>query len=171
MNDRIYLIGFMGSGKSYIGKLLAQALDYRFVDLDEYIVQISSFPNIPQIFEQKGEAYFRQLERQALKDSQNWDKVVIATGGGSPCQKDNMQKINAFGFSVFLDPPLDILVERLLPERLHRPLIANLGESELKEFVVDLLKKRRPFYEQANVRIRAFEKEEIIDKISAYLKY
>lgn len=160
----------MGSGKSYIGKRLAQELNYSFVDLDDYIVGQSSYSSIPKIFEQQGEAFFRQLEQQALIDSQNWEKVVIATGGGSPCQGKNIQLINESGYSIFLDPPIDILLQRLLQERAKRPLITDLREDELQEFIEELLKKRRPFYSQAKIAINNKTATNIIKGILGFLQ-
>lgn len=162
---RIYLLGFMGSGKSHIGKRLAQELNYSFVDLDDYIVEQSPYSSIAEIFEQQGEAYFRQLEQQALVDSQAWEQLVIATGGGSPCKANNIQLIKAAGFSVFLDPPLPTLAKRLWPERAQRPLIAKLKKKELENVIAKLLKKRRMYYEQADLQLRLATAEAIINKI------
>ncbi len=167
--NRIYLLGFMGAGKSYIGKLLAQQLNYSFIDLDDYIVEQSAFDSIPEIFEQKGEPYFRQLERQSLVDSQSWKKVVIATGGGSPYQGNNIQLIKNAGYSIFLDPPISILQERLWPERAKRPLIANLKKQEVEAYIAELLIKRRPFYEQANVILDEIDESKIIESLLVHL--
>ncbi|AKD05531.1 shikimate kinase [Pontibacter korlensis] len=147
---RIFLVGMMGSGKTTLGRQLAQWLNYAFVDLDEHIVQQQG-QSIAQIFEQQGQEYFRKLERQALEELvQKYERVVISTGGGAPCFFDNIYFINLHGESFFLDVPVEELVQRLLTQgQEERPLLAGKNIAELKSYLTETLTYRRQFYERA----------------------
>ena len=109
---RIHLIGFMGSGKSYLGKQLAKELQWNFIDLDTYL-ENKEAKTITQIFEEGGEALFRQLERDYLTATGDFEKTVIATGGGCPCFYDNMEWMDVSGQTVYLKTPVSILVNRI----------------------------------------------------------
>jgi shikimate kinase len=137
----IYLIGMMGSGKTTIGKYLAQGLNYRFVDTDQTIEAIAKKP-ITQIFQQSGETYFRELETKVLAELSVYTRSVIATGGGIIQQQINWSYLR-HGLIVWLDVDLEILKKRLVKDD-TRPLADKL-ES--------LLTTRRPLYAQADIRI------------------
>ncbi len=145
----IFLVGFMGSGKSYTGRRLAEARGRRFVDLDT-VIEAHAGMDIPAIFAQHGETGFRAMERTCLHQMADVpEPVIVATGGGAPCFFDNMAWMNAHGHTIWLNPPLEVLVERLLPERAHRPLLAAIPEEELASFIRERLDARRVWYAQA----------------------
>ena len=148
MQDTIYLIGFMGSGKSHVGKKLAAALYYPFVDLDS-LIESASGMSIREIFTQYGEAYFRLLERRVLHDTAFGPKRIVATGGGTPCFFDNMQWINRHGVAIYLKPTPEVLAERLWRGRAKRPLLAGLDKDELLPFIERKLAERAGYYHQA----------------------
>ncbi len=148
---RIFLLGFMGSGKSYTGIRLAQQLEFPFVDLDAYI-EDKYDKSIDQLFEESGEEGFRLLEKASLKDMDQYENVVVATGGGTPCFFDNMSWMKNHGITIFLDLPPYILEQRLLQGMDHRPLIKNLKkQGDLRNFIESKLETRRPFYQQADI--------------------
>lgn len=146
----IYLIGFMGSGKSHTGQQLARALDLAFVDLDDRIETLAQC-SIAQLFEHKGEAYFRELEAQALRATLADDPAIISCGGGTPCFYDNMAWIKANGLSVYLQASVSLLVQRLKKGQEHRPLIRGLNEVELAAFIAERVTQREVFYTQAEI--------------------
>jgi shikimate kinase len=146
----IFLIGMPSSGKSTLGKRIADVLHYRFLDTDKLIVRDEG-QSISDIFAQKGEAYFREAERRILRTIRPGSNLVVSTGGGMPCFHDNMAYINATGISVFLDVPVEVLVQRMVAHAQEdRPLYSpNNPEllSSLQKRYVD----RLPFYSQANL--------------------
>lgn len=146
----IYLIGFMGSGKSHTGQQLARALELPFVDLDERIETLAQC-SIAQLFEQKGEAYFRELEAQALRATLADDPSVISCGGGTPCFYENMAWIKAHGLSIYLQASVPLLVQRLKKGQEHRPLIRGFNETELATFIAERVEQREVFYTQAEI--------------------
>ena len=169
---KIVLVGYMGSGKSTIGKMLAKKLGIRFIDLDEYI-EVSEQMCIPEIFDTKGEIYFRKKEHEYLKeimDSQ--DNVVLSTGGGTPCYGENMNAVLEATSNVFyLKASINGLLERLIAEKEYRPLIANIPNQELPEFIGKHLFERSFFYSQAHHSITTDGKniEEIVTQITGLL--
>jgi shikimate kinase len=156
---RIYLVGMPGSGKTTLGKSLASKLKYTFVDLDERIVHTESMP-ISDIFSQKGEEYFRKLERSLLLATGKEDNIIIATGGGAPCFYNNMEEINRMGISLFLQIPLEQLVQRVYPGKNQtqiRPLFAEKNESEIMQTLQAMWQKRSPFYQKAHILLTSKE--------------
>ncbi len=151
---KIFLIGFMGSGKSTIGKGLAKTLQFNFTDLDCYIEKRSS-KSIKQIFTEKGEQYFRGLERDFLQEVILKENIVIATGGGTPCFYNNMQIILDNGISVYLRMQAKDLAERLCKEKNKRPLIDKFSCNKLDEFISSRLIEREKFYLKATHIINA----------------
>jgi shikimate kinase len=139
----------MGSGKSTMGRALASQLDLTFIDLDSFLEE-KYFKTIPQIFAEEGEEGFRKKERKVLEEVCSFDNVIVATGGGAPCFFDNMELMNESGYCIFLDVHISSLVNRLLHARIERPLIKGKSPEELREFIEELMKKRRPFYEKAH---------------------
>ncbi|MEO1514123.1 MAG: shikimate kinase [Bacteroidota bacterium] len=146
---QIFLIGFMGAGKSHTGRRLAQSLGFVFVDLDQYIQQKAG-KSISEIFAAEGEAYFRELERDCLKEQQE-ESLVVACGGGTPCFFDNMDWMNRQGITIFLDTHPSLILMRLQKGAAKRPLVAGKTREELQGYIEEKLAERRPFYEQASV--------------------
>ena len=149
---RIYLVGYMGSGKSTLGRKLAGFTGYHFIDLDKYIEE-RQCRTVPQIFAEEGEAAFREKERKALQEVSEFSDVVVATGGGAPCFYDNMEVMNRTGITIFLDIAPEILAKRLMKSKTERPLIKGKSPEELQKFIAENLARRRPFYELARIRI------------------
>jgi len=145
---RIFLIGFMGCGKSTMGRALSASLNLMFIDLDTFLEE-RYFKSIPQIFAEEGEESFRRKERKVLEEVAAFDNVIVATGGGAPCFFDNMELMNNSGFCIFLDVEIDSLVTRLLRAKTERPLIKGKSPDELRLFIEGMMQKRRPFYEKA----------------------
>lgn len=146
---KIYLIGFMGCGKSTIGRELADLLGYAFVDLDEHIE--AQGRSIAEIFETEGEKAFRDLERDALAQLSGMVDTVIATGGGTPCFHDNLEWMQATGMTIYLNTAPDVLFERLKTETEHRPLVATLNDDELSYFIHTKIQERSSFYDNSEV--------------------
>ena len=146
---RLFLIGYMCAGKTTIGTALAQQLGYRFIDLDQYIEQLEG-KSVSAIFADKGEAYFRQLEKKALLDMFLQEGVVVATGGGTPCQGNNMALMNQHGITVFLNPSLDELANRLAIGKQTRPLLKDKTDAEMHLFIEKMMQQRLPYYRQAH---------------------
>lgn len=147
----IFLIGYMASGKTTLGHALAEATGLRFVDLDQYIEE-NAGRTITQIFQDKGEAHFRQLETLSLEQltAAGDDDLIIACGGGTPCFGDNMAMMNSHGTSVWLNAPTEVIVRRLIAERSSRPLVARLSDGgELETYVAENLIRRTPHYSKA----------------------
>jgi shikimate kinase len=148
MDSRIFLIGFMGSGKSTLGAQLARRLDYRFVDMDLLIEETAEM-SIPEIFDEHGEEVFRKWERDILQELCQGEKIVISTGGGAPCHAGMMELMNTNGSTIYLKLTPEALLRRLITSRTDRPLIRGKSEAELLEFIKSLLEKREEFYLRA----------------------
>ena len=148
--NNIVLVGFPGAGKSTVGKRLANRLDMDFIDLDLYIEE-KYHTAIPLLFQRYGESAFRTLEYAALLEVLSLDNCVIATGGGTPCQKDAMEQINAHSLSVYLQLTEDQIVEHLLTSKKKRPLTHLMKESELREYVNKTLAIREKYYLQSHI--------------------
>ena len=167
---RIYLIGFMGGGKSYISKELSRVLDYPVVDLDETIERRAGM-SIVQLFKQYGEAHFRRLEQEALHSTAEESPLIIATGGGTPCFFDNIEWMNKNGITVYLNTDESLLFKRLSPQKHHRPLLKNLSSSELKAYIHNKLEERSIYYQQAKLIIPiSFNDPLIAFKIAEQIK-
>ena len=150
---RIYLIGYMGSGKSTLGKELAGKLGLSFIDLDRYLEK-KYLKTVPKLFEDEGEARFREKERACLVEVSSFGDMVIATGGGAPCFFDNMDVMNRTGDCIFLDVDCETLASRLLRAKNERPLLRARKEKDLVSSVRKMMAERRPFYEKARYIIR-----------------
>lgn len=159
---RIYLIGFMGSGKSYTGRRLAEYLGYPFADLDA-LIESREGKSISLIFEQDGEEHFRAIEADVLRATQALSTAIIACGGGTPCYHDNMQWMNDQGMTVFLDVPENILLERLEREADHRPVLQT-GTS-IRAVIQSKLSERRSFYEQAHLLLKPQDGNEDVARL------
>lgn len=151
---RIFLIGFMGSGKSYTGKRLAALLGYAFYDLDALIEEREECA-VSDIFHDKGEVYFRELESRILRETASLTNAVISCGGGTPCFHQNMDWMNAHGITIWLDPPEEVIYRRLQRKPHKRPLLAGLEtEEQWLAFIETKLAERGPYYNQAQVVYR-----------------
>ncbi len=157
---KIVLVGYMGSGKTTIGKMVAKALKYKFLDLDEYI-ENSEKKSISEIFREKGEVYFRKKENQYLNEilaiNENF---VLSVGGGTPCFGTNMTDINkTTKNSFYIRVSISELVSRLASQKAKRPLIAHLSDKELPEFIAKHLFERSYFYNQAHHIVHNYNKD------------
>lgn len=153
-NIKIVLVGLPGSGKSTLGGELAKQLGFPFYDLDDLIVQQEK-KSIPDIFYEKGEGYFRQAETKALEKQLDSDEgMVLATGGGAPCFNDNMDRINQKAISVFLDVPMQEIIQRMTANEVAlRPLFQGLDAGEIAAKLTDLYTARLSYYEQAKIKL------------------
>lgn len=146
--SRYFLIGYMGSGKTTYGKLMAKELNLTFIDLDVYI-ESEERKTIDQIFKEIGEEGFRLLEKKALRAVSEIENVILATGGGTPCFFDNMEFMNSKGQTIYLRTSVRELRDRLKMSKSKRPLISGKDLRELEDFIAENLEKREPFYLKA----------------------
>jgi shikimate kinase len=158
---KVYLVGFMGSGKSFIGQQLATLLEYLFVDTDN-LIENTEGSSVAELFEKIGETAFRKIESDRLKGLSKWDNIIVATGGGAPCFYDNMQFINDSGITVYLKTNPQLLLKRLLPEIDKRPLLKGKTEAELLSFIESKVAEREAFYGQADIIIHQEDNEQNI---------
>jgi len=156
----------MGSGKSVIGKKLSEVLNYNYLDLDEYI-QLKENKTITDVFEVKGEIYFRKIESKYLKEIiEDTYNTVISLGGGTPCYGENMSIIKTAdnASSIYLKTSISVLSERLFSEKDHRPLISHIqNKDELIEFIGKHMFERSPYYNQSDIVLDTDQKS--IDKV------
>ena len=148
--ERIFLIGYMGAGKTTVGRKLAKELDLSFIDLDLYI-EGRYHRSIRQLFAERGEEGFRDIERRLLHEVAAFEDVLVSTGGGTPCFFDNLEFMNEAGTTIYLKVSVDELANRLEVCKQTRPVLQNRSGEELKSFVQESLDSRRPFYDQAKV--------------------
>ena len=148
MTASVFLLGFMGSGKSYWGRRLADTLQLPFYDLDALIVAHTG-RSIPELFAEYGETGFRAIERNEILQLLSQPPSIVATGGGAPCFFDNMEQMNRFGRTIYLHVPVEVMAARLAKDMSKRPLLAGLTAEQLPAFIENLLQKRAPFYESA----------------------
>ncbi|MCO5240874.1 MAG: shikimate kinase [Chitinophagaceae bacterium] len=165
---KIFLLGFMGTGKTYWGQLWAKQHRLDFFDLDTEIEQYTGL-TIPQIFELHGEHFFREQERERLHHFGDKQHFILSTGGGTPCFYNNMQWMNEHGLTIYLKTPLPVLKERLIKEKMHRPLIKQLDDREIEKFIKTSIGKREAYYNTAHIilsteSISDITFEEIIQK-------
>ena len=149
---KIFVIGYMASGKTTFGKALAEKLNTPFIDLDHYIEENTS-KTIEEIFREEGEEGFRKIEEEMLKKAvTEHSDMVLACGGGTPCFLNNMQFLNEKGITVFLETSTPVLISRLQAENAKRPLVAGKTDDEIKAHVLSQLCDRLPFYMQAKLK-------------------
>jgi shikimate kinase len=152
----VVLLGYMGCGKSTVGQILAENLGFNFIDLDAYIEQKQQ-ASISEIFNSKGEIFFRKIESEAVKQlCEQSDSLVLALGGGTPCYSDTMQFLvnHPNVKTVSLNLSIKNLSERLIHEKAKRPLIANLSNENIPEFIAKHLFERSYYYNQAEIGIQ-----------------
>lgn len=172
----IYLIGYMGSGKTTLGRAVAARTGMPFIDLDDYIEEQEGCA-IRDIFARHGEAHFRALEREALEalagGEGDGELTLVACGGGTPCFGDNMDVMNRRGVTVFLDAPHESLLRRLKEGRAKRPLIAALDDDGLDSFISSQMEWRRPHYAKARLSMdssRLETPDEVAASVDNFLK-
>ncbi len=164
---KFFIIGYMGSGKSTVGKSLSDILNYDFIDLDR-LIETEYNQTIPQIFATKGEKEFRSMEHNTLKKLINKNNLIIACGGGTPCFYNNLELMNNNGNTIYLKISLDTLVKRLKTEKDSRPLIANKTDEELRKFVNRQMIKREDVYHQAQYIVKG--KELNVNELAVFIK-
>ncbi|MEO8085175.1 MAG: shikimate kinase [Bacteroidota bacterium] len=151
---KIFLIGFPGSGKTYLAEKSAELLKYPLKDTDR-MIELEDGETIHEIFKKQGEALFREKEAEVLRTLSKNRQAIIATGGGLPCVKGNMEWMNENGFTIYLEASAAFLFHRLLKEKKTRPLISHLTDIELMIYITETLAGRRSYYEKANLTINA----------------
>ncbi len=164
----VFLIGFMGSGKTSYGKIVAEALSLPFYDLDE-VIEMNAKRTVAEIFETDGEKAFREIESSALISLFHLENAIIATGGGAPCHHNHMEMMNRKGITIYIKQSPQQLMTNLLDTDLSiRPLIANLNKTELKSYISNKLKERESFYAKAKFEVSG-SGEDIINQLTEYI--
>lgn len=156
---KVFLIGMMGSGKSYWADKLKKKLKVPAYDLDN-LVEIMEERTIAEMFAQDGEEYFRKEEAKMLRLFKEKKQFLLSCGGGTACYKDNIDWMNNNGITIWLDEPVEVLVDRLQKEKEHRPLIKDLNNHQLKEFLLTKLQERSEYYSKATYRLVSSEVSE-----------
>lgn len=166
----IFLTGFMGSGKTYLGKALADQLGFAFLDLDA-LIEVGEGLCIAEIFGRVGEQAFREMEARYLRTLAGHHHLVVATGGGAPCFFNNMDWMNGHGVSIYLHAEPALLAARLAGEKEKRPLLRQLDDGQLLAFIESKYSERRPFYDRANLQFDVPESGMAgIEALAGYLK-
>lgn len=145
---RIILIGYMGAGKTTVGKALAKDMGLQFYDLDWYI-EARMHKTVPQLFAERGEQGFREVERAMLHEAAEFEDTVLSCGGGTPCFFDNIDYMNSRGPVVYLKATPEVLHRHLLMGKTERPLIKGKAPEELNAFIEEQLRLREPYYSKA----------------------
>ena len=148
--QKFFLIGFMGSGKTYWGKKWTKHTGLEFFDIDE-IVENEQEKSIAEIFAEDGEDHFRNLETGVLKSLSNTNNIIVATGGGTPCFNDNISWMNKSGTSIYLQSSPENILKKLVNEKEKRPLIKHLKDEELLFYITEKIKEREAYYKQAKI--------------------
>ena len=150
---RIFLIGFMGCGKSHWGRQLAAQMKIPYFDLDEVISEREQ-KSVTEIFAACGEEAFRVKEKEVLEDLiDQHPSMVLSCGGGTPCFFNNIERMKKYGLVVWLNTHVEIILSRLMKEKAERPLIRNIADDDMRSYIVRKLNERRMYYEQADVII------------------
>lgn len=150
MQKLVFLIGYMGCGKTTVGKKLSKKLNYDFIDTDDAITGMTG-KSVTEIFEQDGENAFRQLEHSVLNSLSKRNYLVVSTGGGTPCFFDNMSLMNASGITVYLQMHPKSLAQRLTDSQIIRPLLQGVSKEELPDEIANHLAQRERFYNRAKI--------------------
>ena len=168
----VFLIGFMGSGKSTLGRRMASRSGWRFEDLDTLIEQFEG-RTVEEIFRESGEDYFRKVEAETLRRIKPEENIIIACGGGTPCFKDNMKYMNSSGVTIYLKHEVRTLANRLRNARKIRPLLKGMDEDSMVEYISVKLAEREQFYSKAKLIIDGMKADpgrmmEIIQSVPPY---
>jgi shikimate kinase len=165
---KIFLVGLLGSGKSFLGRALASEAALPFIDLDEAIEKAEG-RTVPEIFSKEGEEYFREIEARVLRTQSKQPQFVMATGGGAPCFHGNMQFMNETGVTVFIDTPVSSIVQRMdKTQKAQRPLLASTPDEQLEALLNSMLSKRITFYSQAKLILNHQSVPELFKKIKSF---
>ena len=168
-SNRLFLVGYMGSGKSTVGQQLAEKLEYLHIDTDESIIKLSGL-SIPEFFEIKGESAFREEETKVTQLISRLNNVVISTGGGLPIYNNNMRQITEAGLTIYLEASINTLMSRITHDGHTRPIHKDLSRDQLLQSINEKLQSRNNFYHDAHLTINANGSVgEIIDSILAKL--
>ena len=162
---RIYLIGYMGVGKTTVGKKLARLLNISFIDLDKFI-ESKYHKTVPELFAERGENEFRSIEQKSLLEVSEIENVVISTGGGAPCFFDNMHLMNETGITVYIEATPEELAARLSASKNVRPIVSGKAKEELIPFITNHLSEREKFYKQARI---VYKTDHLITKEDVHL--
>jgi shikimate kinase len=165
----IYLLGFMGSGKSYFGKLISERFNLQYLDLDQFIedfVQLS----IPQIFNTIGEGGFREKEANLLRKTIYFNQYIISCGGGTPCFHDNMKWIKEHGISIYLKTTEELLYQRLNNQKSGRPLINSMTDDELRNYISLKIIEREKFYMEADYIFMQYENNDTPKDLEKFIE-
>ncbi len=165
---RVYLTGYMYSGKTTVGHKLATRMGYQWADLDQ-IIETTFHTTIPIFFKRYGEEAFRKIEQKLLHNTVDLDNIVISTGGGTPCYFDNIEWMNLHGTSVYFDVTVETLLRRAAQSKKPRPILAGLTEEERSLYVRQQLSQRLPYYQKAKIIFPADEPdiEQLVQLISS----
>lgn len=172
LKQHVFLTGFMGSGKTTAGKALAVILKTRFIDLDEYLEKKEN-RTIPEIFEEEGEATFRDIETKCLNDILKLkDPHIISLGGGTVCFNTNLELIKKNGILLYIELPVNVLADRIKESKTTRPLLKDLSTEELIKNIEEILSARKQFYEQAHIIVNGLNltPQLIQQKLLGYVK-
>jgi Shikimate kinase len=164
----IFLIGYMGCGKTTIGRLLADDLGMQFVDLDTFI-ETRFHKTIDALFQEHGEDRFRTIEMNALKEIAQFENIIVSTGGGAPCFFNNLEMMKENGTVVYLKASVDELLKRLWVGKYKRPLLKEKNKEEMSEYITTTLEKRESFYSQADYIYRA-ERQNTENEVKAIVE-
>ena len=168
----LYIIGYMGCGKTTFGRALSQATGLRFIDLD-HLIEDRHNATVREIFDTKGEEEFRSIERDMLRETAELEDVIVSCGGGTPCFFDNIAFMNANGTTLWLEATHACLFSRLVRKREKRPLLAGRSDEEIRTIISSQLEKRSPFYSQAAIRWQGDsleDRRQIDDNVADFLK-
>jgi shikimate kinase len=165
---RYFIIGLKNSGKTTFGKALAKRLALDFLDLDEYLEKREGM-GVPEIYSREGEEGFRKLERKALKEVVDNNHIVISTGGGAPCNCDNMNLMEKYGDVIYLKVNDETLVQRLKRAAKHRPIVLGKSESEIRQYIADVRNKCEHHYRRAKYTVDGENPD--LEKIAAMLGF
>jgi shikimate kinase len=150
---KIFLIGFMGSGKTHWGKHLSTKLGIPFYDLDTVIVE-NEGKSISDIFAEKGEEYFRYTEKETLEEiAERHESFILSCGGGTPCFFNNIEFMKKNGKVIWLNTSVEMLKQRLTKEKMSRPLISEVDDEDLRRYIIRKLSERRMYYQQADLTV------------------